>query len=465
MNGEIMIQKSTKDKEKVLEAIRQGKIDAADVSYPNLIDTMILKMKQEGILELLKMAFLDKRSNNNNIPFHLILTLVVTAKMKIKTSLTDIPFAITNAETLSEIGWNIWDNERSLEEGLMSEGTLRNLINKYMAEEWVQSYNAYVQENVFPNMDIVPDIHILDCTELEVELKNSNYEGSEVISDEDGTRRGYKLSTLRGITEDIGILEEVKMGSIKQHDLELSRDMVLKCKMLKPGDLLINDRGFISREVINQLKRERGVDTYIPLKKNMEAYEQAISVAKEQNKWQAHPNKKRKTQEIAFVEALGCYWRSIAPEKDVEINACVVHDTKIDEYFVFITTDLTKTAKQIISTYELRPEIEEDYRQIKEFWHIEDFKSTKHNFIAFHVIMVLIGYLFFQLYKGMEEGRKYAGKTLPVAIKKYVENGPKSVIIYSGQYFGIFGFLEFIQLYALCGTEVKRCLDPILAKV
>ena len=460
-----MIQISTKDKEKVLEAIRQGKIDAADISYPNLVDAMILKMKQEGLLELLEMAFSDKRSDNKNIPFHLMLTLAITAKLKIKTSLSDVPFAITNAEALSEIGWNIWDNERSLKEGLLSEGTLRNLIQKYAVAELIQAYNIYVQEHIFRELDIVPDIHILDCTELEVELKNSNYEGSEVISDEDGVRRGYKLSTLRGLAGDSGILEEVKMGSIKQHDLELSRDMVRESKMLKPGDMLINDRGFISRELMDELKRERKVDTYIPLKKNMEAYEQAVSIAKEQNQWQLHPNKKRKNQEIAFVGTLGCHWRSAEPEKDVEINACVVHDTKEDEYFVFVTTDLEKTSKQIISTYELRPEIEEDYRQIKDFWQIEDFRSTKHNFIAFHIVMVLIGYLFFQLYKGMDEGQEYTGKSLPVAIKKYVGTGPKSVIIYSGQYFGIFGFLEFIQLYASCGTEVKQCLDPILGKV
>jgi len=460
-----MIQITKKDKEKVLEAIRKGTIDAADVSFPNLIDAIILKMKREGILELLEKAFSDKRSDNKNIPFHLIMTLAITAKMKIKTSLTDVPFAITNAETLSEIGWNIWDNERSLEEGLMSEGTIRNLVKKYTAEELIQAYNVYVQEYVFPRMDIMPDIHILDCTELEVELNNSNYEGSEVISDEDGKRRGYKLSTLRGITGDTGILEEIKLGSIKQHDLELSREMILKSKILKPGDILINDRGFISRELLNELKGKRGVDTYIPLKSNMEAYEQAVSIAKEQNKWQAHPNKKRKEQKIAFVESLSSYWRSTKPEEDVEINACVVHDTKKDEYFVFVTTDLEKTAKQIIKTYELRPEIEEDYRQIKDFWKIEDFKSTRYNFVAFHVVMVLIGYLYFQLYKSMEEGKKYIGKTLPVAIKKYVENGPKSVIIYSGQYFAIFGFLEFIQLYASCGAEMRERLDSILGKV
>src|SRR5690554_4747766 len=89
-------------------------LDAADLSFPNLIDEMILKMKNEGILELLENVFPDKRSKNKNIPFHLILALTITAKMKIKTSLTDVPFAITNAETLSEIGWNIWDNERGL---------------------------------------------------------------------------------------------------------------------------------------------------------------------------------------------------------------------------------------------------------------------------------------------------------------------------------------------------------------
>lgn len=460
-----MIKVSTKDKEKVLKAISEGRIDAADISFPNIIDAMILKMKTEGILEQLGMAFSDKRSDNKNIPFHLILTLAITAKMKIKTSLTDVPFAITDSETLSEIGWNIWDNERGLEEGLLTEGAIRNLIKKYSAEELIEGYNNYIQVQVFPKVGIEPDIHILDCTELEVLLENSNYEKSEVIKDGNGARRGYKLSTIRGVTGDIGVLEEVKLGSIKQHDLELSRDMILKSKVLKRGDILINDRGFISRELLNTLKTERGIDTYIPVRSNMEVFEQAVSLAKEENKWEPHPNKKRKSQEIAFIELLGCHWKSTEPEKDVEINVCVVHDTKTDEYFVFVTTDLEKTAKQIITTYELRPEIEEDYRQIKDFWRIEDFKSTKYNFIAFHIVMVLIGYLFFQLYKSMGEGKKYVGKALPVEIKKHIAAEPKTVIIYCGQYFGIFGFLEFVQLYATCDTKVKRHLDVILAKV
>jgi hypothetical protein len=145
-----MIQLSSKDKEIVLEDIKNGTIDAADVSFPNLIDTIILKMKKLNLLEPLEKAFSDKRATNKNIPFHLFITLFVTAKMKIKTSLSDVPFAITDAKTLSEIGWNIWDNNRDLEEGLMDEGTLRNLISKNSVDEILLAYNTYIQDHVFP---------------------------------------------------------------------------------------------------------------------------------------------------------------------------------------------------------------------------------------------------------------------------------------------------------------------------
>lgn len=79
--------------------------------------------------------------------------------------------------------------------------------------------------------------------------------------------------------------------------------------------------------------------------------------------------------------------------------------------------------------------------------------------------MTLIRYLYFQIYKNMEEGKAYTGKSLLVIIKNYKETRTKSVVIYFGQYFGIFPFLEFIQLYAECTLGVRQLLDPILAKV
>lgn len=43
-----MIQICQKDKEKVFEAIRTGKIVAAEMSFPNLIDDILLVMKKRG---------------------------------------------------------------------------------------------------------------------------------------------------------------------------------------------------------------------------------------------------------------------------------------------------------------------------------------------------------------------------------------------------------------------------------
>lgn len=113
-----MIQFSKKDKDKVLKAIKEGNIDVADVSFPNLIDTIILEMRNLNLLNDLDNAFTEKRKRNLKIPLNIIFILAITAKMKLKTSLTDIPFAITDSELLSEIGWNIWDNDRDIESGL-----------------------------------------------------------------------------------------------------------------------------------------------------------------------------------------------------------------------------------------------------------------------------------------------------------------------------------------------------------
>ena len=51
-----MIQICQKDKEKVYAAIRSGKIDAAEMSFPNLIDDIILTMKKRGLTDLLTQA-------------------------------------------------------------------------------------------------------------------------------------------------------------------------------------------------------------------------------------------------------------------------------------------------------------------------------------------------------------------------------------------------------------------------
>lgn len=448
----------------VIEKVRNGQLDAMALSSTNLIDNIILEMNNQKIFDCLKNNIPDLRAKNTVIPYELIWASAICAKMKVQTSLTDIPFAIHDHRTLAKLGYTLIDTNGNLKEGLMQEGSLRFLLNKYDFSLFIDGYNHTVQNGILPLLDIVPNIHILDCTDLEVNYSNSNYENSGISHSkrDDALTRGYKLATLRGIVDDTGLIEDIRFGSINVHDLKLSEEMLKVSHMLKSGDILINDRGFLSREMINYLKTERKVDTYVPLKKNMESYKIAIDEAKYNNEWKSHPNKKRKNQYITLVKDLGEHWISDNPEKDVPINGCVVWDKKDNEYFVFITTDIGRKANEIIMTYELRPEIEEDYRQLKDFWKIEDFKSTKINVILFHIVCVLFGYLFFQLYTLLPEGAEFLHKSLPVILKNYIPQVQPYVILYAGYEFGVLTLFDTMELYAHCDENTRKIFKKVL---
>ena len=232
-----MLHLCRKDKEKVFGAIRSGKIDAVEISFPNLIDDIILTMKKRSLIDLLPKALPDKRRDNQHIPFGILLCLAVAAKLKRKTSLTDVPFAVTEAELLAELGWNLWDKERDINDGLFSESVMRKLLAKYSSEEWVSFYNHYTQDHLLKRSDIQPSIHILDCTKILVNLDNENYENSSVVKIKGKTMRGYKLGVLRGILGDSGIAEEIVFGTLKTHDMEQCRQMLLDTPCFHENDI------------------------------------------------------------------------------------------------------------------------------------------------------------------------------------------------------------------------------------
>ena len=442
------------NKEEIKKLAKKKQLSHVMISNSNLVDEIILEMCHEGVIDCLDKGFSDKRKHNSFIPFRLIIAMAVAAKMRTHTSLTDIPVAIRDHRVLAEIGYNLILSK----DGLFTEGTIRHLLRKYTNEELISYYNTVVQNHIFPLKSIKPNIHILDCTKISVNLENGNYENSSLTTDRKGDlMRGYKLASLRGLYNDTGVIEEIRFDTASVHDLTLSEEMVKTTNCLKQGDILIIDRGFMSRDLINYLKTERGVDTYIPLRRNMMAFNDAVAIAVEENEWKPHPNKKRSGQRIAFVpEIVG--WNSKGNTVDVPINACVVWDIPSNLYFVFVTTDTEVSAREIVSTYEIRTEIEEDYRQLKDFWRLEDFKTTKYNVIAFHIICVLLGYLFYQLYINSDIGEKYLGKSFPVAMKGYKEKGLGHLVLYGGQYFCCMSMREFLEFRDGCSDDIKDYL-------
>jgi len=440
------------DKNKVIEQIKNKVLDGIVASNSNLVDDIILSMLHEGVLDCLNEGFPDRRRHNSFIPLNFIMTLAIAAKMKVRTSLTDIPYAIQDHRTLAELGYNAFDNNGN---GWLTEGTIRHLLGKYNSEDIFNYYNGVVQNHILKKLDIDTNIHILDCTKIAVNFNNNNYENASITIDKSGGKmRGYKLATLRGIYRDTGIIEEVKFGTATTNDLPLSEKILRETSCFSEGDVLIMDRGFISRDMINFLKSERKVDVYIPVRKDMDVAEISIEIANEVDDWIPHP--KRKDQMICHVSGIGEYWLCRNKNCGVDLNACVIWHTDSQSYGVIVTTDLTKNAEEIVLMYEMRPEIEEDFRQLKDFWKLEDFKSTKLNVISFHIVCVLFGYLFYQLYLNTDDGQRYIGKCLPVILKNYKVQFLNYLVLYSGEYFAIMSMREFLEFRDECEEEIKE---------
>ena len=140
-----------------------------------------------------------------------------------------------------------------------------------------------------------------------------------MVKNEDGTRsRGYKLATLRTLLDSAGLLTQVAMSAIQVHDMALCRPLLAEAPVLRAGDLLLEDRGFLDGATLSHVKRQRQVEVILPLKANMLATQEAIHLAQMADQWQAHPSRAHQT--IALVRGVEHRWT----ECEVQLNACVI---------------------------------------------------------------------------------------------------------------------------------------------
>mgnify|MGYP004468056821 FL=1 len=224
------------------------------------------------------------------------------------------------------------------------------------------------------------------------------------------------------------------MDTAKTNDFKMTKEFILNTPYLKKGDYLLEDRGFIDLETIIGLNKKE-LYVVIPLRKDMDIYNVAIDEAKENDEWIKHPNPRRKGQLIALVKDLESIWINTKDKLkkaenlklNYKLNCCVIRfeksknkDILTDEeiisdddkyaYACIVTNNTKISGSEIIRLYEMRPEIEEDFRQLKDFWGLNTYKSTKYNIISLIIMVSLIGYNFYKIFIESEEGKKYMVK-------------------------------------------------------
>lgn len=467
------------NKERVIEEINENKLENIFNIIPNLSDKVIDYVEKEFcITELIDKTFNDNKKYEGKTTSSLFILSGVQSRMKQQFSISAVPLALTSKEVIQKLGCNISYNE---EEGLLKEPTIRLWLKRHEQKdkttlEFNNYYIKYCNEfnhELLNKSNTTCNIHILDCSVLDVNMDNENYEGSTITQKGGKKLRGYKLGLLRGITPNGGVVEEICMSTAKTNDFEMSKEMIKNSKYLKAGDYLLEDRGFLDIQMIKYLHK-KGIFVIVPSKKNMEIYKTAVSVAVSNDEWIKHPNSKRKGQDIALVRNMEMFWltdsdKNKKPENlklDYSLNCCVIRfekdknkellsdDEILSEddkyaYACIVTNDTSLSCSEIIRLYEQRPEIEEDFRQLKDFFCLNSYNSTKYHVISFIIMVSLMGYNFYQLFKESEEGKQYIGKSLIVEEKHglYIVKSVRTAIV-TEHYFTIFEQDELLDLYA-----------------
>ncbi len=532
--------------DKVSNEFKNGNIDSLRCITPNVVDNMLnYAVNKLDIIQVINDEVNMNRHVDAALPAFFICSLL-SAKAKGLFAISDVPTAITCPQLIEKLGVNI-----KLNKDIMTEGNVRNFIdlfsknvvifdeeidtelkervkkNKKKKEEnklsedkeqirkelitqqkgqlWIDLFNN-LSAKIAPRDD-EPTTYILDCVKEPVTLANSNYELSTVITYEGKPMRGYKSGVLRRVTANGGIIEFIVQGTMSESDIALVEEKISKYHNLKPGDIIIFDRGFAKIEFVIALV-ERGLTVIVPLKKNMELYKECIKQVTDakEGEWKKHPNAKRKGQQILELSDLKGIWvpkkdQAKKPEKMLEnaidFKAAVIRIDKNDEankqvieseikanenneetdilyednkyvYIVIVSTDTKMSASQIVRRYEQRPEIEEDFRQLKDMWQLCSFTSTKFNYVMCHIAIMFLAYNIFNMYKTTEEGEQYKNKSMRTVAKedkkdKY-EFYELNFMIICGEYFYVYRGIELLDLYASCDEQTRTELRPILSK-
>ena len=148
------------------------------------------------------------------------------------------------------------------------------------------------------------------------------------------------------------------------------------------------------------------------------------------------------------------------------LNISIMRITGSDgsiRYWGLAATFKPENSREAFELYELRPQIEERHRQIKNFWNLNKFSSPYESLIEAHVMFTLLTYSLVQLYLNKKHLCDLANKTI-ASLKSEEQMGVNSVIIYSGNYFAVFDLDDYTEIIVDLSEQARLRLKKWLER-
>lgn len=267
---------------------------------------------------------------------------------------------------------------------------------------------------------------------------------------------------------------------------------------------LILDRGLIDGAEIGRCKLQHGIDLLMPLKKNMELYQDALGLLKLSDvRWlevvapaprplaparlpQAPENirrreaKRQKTlalrkaqepppppektlvkSEVAGLQTLTSFDSCPVP-LNVIVNRETYGDGQQDIWMLLDTKPFEKPEDPPLrrEEYHLRTDIEEGHRQLKCFWDLTGFTSRAFSLVVNQVVFVALAYNLLQLYL-KRKGRAELNRRTRPSVQRQLLPNDSFIIIYCQDRFALVTTYEYTEILL---TLTKAAQDKILDK-
>jgi len=196
----------------------------------------------------------------------------------------------------------------------------------------------------------------------------------------------YKMVNLMHLSRDKNYFTFLgtKISGGKVHDKVLGKEMVEDfVSEVGKGKikLLILDRGFLDGRMIADFKNDYGIDTLIPLKKNMAAHLDAAGLSRLNDKpWV----KVDKHTSCYLAKRITSYGGCPIPLNIILVKTRL-KGGKVRLWSLATTRDYANPV-EAVRDYRLRWQIEERYRQLKGSWLGKNFNTTCFNLIVAHII-------------------------------------------------------------------------------
>lgn len=276
---------------------------------------------------------------------------------------------------------------------------------------------------------------------------------------------------------------------------------------------LILDRGFIDGERIAHCKRKYGIDTLIPLKKNMNVYQDVLGLLAQpeicfqtytpKKREPIHPPRmegenvpptvrKRELKRRKTIEGKQADQKIINPPDpadtlihskvagiegvrtldscDIPLNVIINRETYADRHeqiWMLLDTkpfDGNPQAPQDRrDEYSIRTEIEEGHRQLKCFWDLASFTSRDFALVLNQIVFVILAFNLLQIYlrKETEKELNYNRQSRPTLLRQLLPTA-SVVIIYCQSRFATLSVGAYSEmLLTLEYVPKKKILEKI----